>query len=265
MDDLTKSHVKGHMRGKNYVRPYDRDGASEPLAPHHHPKLNDAGKPVLIKDPHHASSPSTWDNADAVATFAPGGDVPLAIGGVPLRSWKDHPRTAEGWGYDDGVNDDLVEPPFVVPKGKHAAAGVVVEEADGRVWLCAPTNAFGNYHATYPKGTAEHGMSLQASALKECFEEVGLRVRITGFIGDFERTTSKARMYRAVRVSGSPVDMGWESQATHLVPKSHLYEHLNGASDHPIAEAIGAGPAPKQPEKPKQPSFWSSSLFGSKK
>lgn len=248
--EFTKGHVKGHMRGLHYVRPYQRGDGPYAPEPQHHPQPDDHGKPVLVKKPHHPSSPSTWDNADAVATFVPDGDVPLELNGVPFRKWRDHPVTAEGWDYVDGVNEELDEPPMVAKPGKSIGAGVIIEEPDGRVWLTAPTNAFGGYKATLPKGTAEPGLSLQANAIKEAFEETGLRVEITGFVGDFERTTSVARFYRARRVGGTPVAMGWESQAMHLAPKSHLYDLLNGWSDHPIAEAIGAGPAPKKPQPP---------------
>lgn len=248
-DNLTKAHVKGHTRADGtYVRPYERGGVSLP-APHHHPRLGENGKPVLVELPHHPSAPSTWTSPDAVATFVPGGDVPLSLNKVAIRPWKNHPKTAEGWNYVDGIKHDLHEPPMHVPFGKKAAAGVVVEESDGRVWVVCPTNAFGGYEATWPKGTVEDGLSLQANALKEVFEEAGLRVEITGFIGDFHRTTSVARMYRARRVGGDPTQCGWESQAVMLVPKGHLYEHFNGPADWPIAEAIGAGPAPKPDAK----------------
>lgn len=250
-EELAKAHVKGHMRGSHYVRPYERDGSPHQPEPHHHPEADHKGNPVLIKRPHKATHPSTWDNPEAVATFVPGGDVPRELNGVPLRRWRDHPTTADGWDYVDGVNDDLVEPPLKSKPGKSLGAGVIIEEPDGRVWLTAPTNEFGGYKATFPKGTAEAGLSLQANAIKEAFEETGLKIEITGFIGDFERTTSVARMYRARRVGGTPVAMGWESQAVHLVPKSHLYELLNGYADHPVAEAVGAGPAPKKPPPPK--------------
>lgn len=248
--DLIKAHIKGYSRKDGtYVKPHERDTGAGPSehVPQAHPRPDDAGKEVMIKRPSKPSSPSTWHNPDAVATFVPGGDVPLAINGVPIRSWKDHPRTVEGWDYLDGIMDDLVEPAFHLPPGKKAAAGVVIEEPDGRVWLVAPTNEFGGYQATLPKGTAEPELSLQGNALKEAFEETGLKVQITGFIGDFERTTSKARIYRAKRVGGSPVDAGWESQAVHLVPKGMLYDHLNMWTDHGVAEIIGAGPAPKKP------------------
>lgn len=254
---MVKAHVKGYTRKGVYVRPHERGpNASAAPEPTHHPRRDDKGAKVTVHTPHHASAPSTWHEATAVATFVPGGDVPAELNGVPLRRWKDHPTSVDGWDYDSGIMEDLDEPPFHVPKGKNAAAGVIIEEPDGRVWLTAPTNGFGGYKATFPKGTAEDELSLQGNALKEAFEETGLRIRITGFIGDFERTTSVARMYRAVRVGGSPVEMGWESQAVHLCPKDLLYEHLNGYADHPVAEKIGAGPAPKQPQGPEHPGKW---------
>lgn len=253
---FAKAHVKGHVRGDGvYVRPYQRRGGSKPV-PVQHPKMHDDGKPIMINDPHFASAPSTWDNPNAVATWLPNGDAPKGLHGVPFRRWRDHPTTTEGWDYVDGVNDDLEEPAFHCPPGKKAAAGVIIEEPDGRVWCISPTNGFGGYRTTFPKGTAEEGLSLQANAIKEAFEESGLQIRITGFIGDFERTTSKARMYRAVRIGGTPVEAGWETQSVHLIPKGDLYDHLNGWADHPVAEMIGAGPAPKKPPPPVPKAGW---------
>ena len=252
IEDLAKAHVKGHVRDGHYVQPYDRGGSSAPPGAVHHPHKDHKGQPVLIKTPHHPSAPSTWDSPDAVATFVPHGDVPASLNGVPLRVWRDAPSTSAGWDYVDGIMDDLDEPPLVSKPGKSFGAGVIIEEPDGRVWVCAPTNQFGGYKATFPKGTAEPELSLQANAIKEAFEETGLKIAITGFIGDFDRTTSVARMYRAKRVGGTPIAMGWESQAVHLAPRDHLYDLLNGWADHPVAEAIGAGPAPKKPEPPKK-------------
>jgi len=266
-EDLAKSHVKGHMRGTHYVKPYDRQGGPHHPEPHHHPKMDDDGKKVLIKEPHHPSHESTWHEPDAVATFVPGGDCPARLNGVSFTKWRDHPTTTEGWDYLDLVNDELDEPPFKPQPGKSIGAGVVIREPDGRVWVTHPTNKFGGYSGTLPKGTADPELSLQANAIREAWEETGLKVRIVGFVGDFNRTTSVARMYLAERVGGTPSEMGWESQGLSLVPPSHLYDHLNGWSDHPIAEAIGAGPAPKKPELPpaptgQQPHF--GGLFGKK-
>jgi len=142
------------------------------------------------------------------------------------------------------VNRNLDEPPFKRAPGKEVAAGVVVEEPDGRAWIIHPTNAYGGYKSSWSKGAVESGLSLQATAVKEAFEELGLRVRITGFLADVERTTSKARFYRAVRVGGTPADCGWEVQAVSLCPRHRLYEYLNMSTDWPMAQAIGAGPIP---------------------
>ncbi|BCP56277.1 hypothetical protein K32_48940 [Kaistia sp. 32K] len=247
IDDLVKGHVKGYTKKNGtYVRPHARVGDAVAPDPIHHPRAGEDGKQVLIKQPHHASQPSTWHHPDAVATFVPGGDVPPSINGVPLRAWRDHPQTNDGWDFVDGQMDDLDEPPFHLPPGKKASSGVVIQEPDGRVWVIHPTNAFGGYEASLPKGTAEPDLSLQANSIKEVFEETGLKVEITGFLGDFSRTTSVARMYTGRRVGGSPHLMGWEAQAVSLCPASKLYDLLNVWSDHAIAEALGAGKPPSQ-------------------
>ncbi len=253
-DLLSKAHIKGYVKKDGtYVKPHDRDGvpaaAAAPAVVHHHPKADDDGQPVVIKHPSHPSAPSTWHSPNAIATFTPGGDTPLSLNGVHLARWRDHPTTTEGWDFVDGIKDDLDEPAFKLPAGKKAAAGVVIEEPDGRCWLVHPSNEFGGYKASWPKGTVDPGLSLQAVACKEAFEETGLKIEITGFIGDYARTTSVARMYKAKRVGGLPTDAGWESQAVSLVPKEKLYEMLNMWSDHGIAESIGAGKAPEQTKK----------------
>ena len=243
VDELAKAHIPGYYRKNGvYVRPHER--GRQKNAGIVHPRLGENGKAVQIKEPSVATKPSTWHNPETTATFLPDGDVPSSLNGVALTVWRDHPTTLDGWEYVDGINEDLQEPDFHAHPAKHAASGVVIEEPDGRVWLVSPTNKFGGYEATFPKGTEEKGLSFQANAIKEAFEETGLKVEITGFIGDFDRTTSVARMYRARRVGGTPTAMGWESQAVHLVPKKRLYDHLNMHPDHAIAEIVGAGKKP---------------------
>lgn len=250
--DLLKAHIKGYSRKDGtYVPPHERkDGPGAAVHPNavHHPKVSESGAKVQINNPTHPSSHTTWHNPKAVATFVPDGDVPMSINGIPIRRWQDHPRTVEGWEFVEGVNESLHEPPLVLPPGKNASSGVIIEESDGRVWVIHPTNQFGGYDASFPKGSAEPELSLQANAVKEAFEESGLQVEIVGHIGDFERTTSVARMYLARRVSGDPTASGWESQAVSLVPKEKLYGILNMWPDHPIAESIGAGKAPSKKE-----------------
>lgn len=239
---LSKSWIRGFMRKDGvYVKGHNtktQAAAVEPPKPvKHHVKTDDAGKRVAVKHPTEPSHKRTWDMPEAVATFTPAGDHPRGLGSVPFKAWTDTPKTKGGWNYVDGINYELREKPLTVPPGKHPAAGVIIEEDDGRVWLVTPTNAFGGYQNTFPKGTCEKGLSMQANAIKEAWEESGLQVQITGVLGDFERTTSVARMYTARRTGGNPVDMGWESQAVRLVPKHKLKELLNMEPDQNIIES----------------------------
>ena len=113
-------------------------------------------------------------------------------------------------------------------------------EADGRVWVVSPSNKFGGYTNTFPKGKLDpqEEISLRANALKEVFEEAGLHVALTGFLCDSVRSTSVTRYYLARRVGGNPADMGWESQAVHLVPVSQLAAFVSHPNDQSILSAL---------------------------
>lgn len=212
-----------------------------------HPRPDETGETVVIKNPSTPTAIEDWADPAAIATVVPDGQVPIELNGVALTPWMDYPRSAEGWGYLDGLNENLDEPQMEV-SGKKPAAGAVILEPDGRVWVVHPTNQFGGYQATFPKGRIDAGLRLQAAALRECWEEAGLQVRITGYLGDFERTTTCTRLYLAERVGGTPAAMGWESQAVSLVPLSTLGAILNGAADKPVLErlmqVVAARPAP---------------------
>jgi len=203
-----------------------------------HPKPGENGQPVIIKHPSTPSPIEAWNDPTAVAICVPGGSMPAELNGVQFAPWNDHPRTAEEWNAFDGLKPDLIEPAMKVTPGLKASAGVVVVEPDGRVWLVHPTNAFGGYRATWPKGRVEGGLSMQATACRECFEESGLKVRIVGVLGDFDRTTTRTRYYLAERTGGSPSLMGWESQAASLTPLEALPDLLNGAADAPVLEVL---------------------------
>ncbi|WP_295442991.1 NUDIX domain-containing protein [uncultured Thiodictyon sp.] len=206
----------------------------------YHPRPNDEGAPVGIYQPHGASSKVTWHLPHNTATVLPDGDLPAELYGVPFEPWTPHPESAEEWAQVAGQVHELKEPPFE-PGTLEPAAGVVIEEPDGRVWVVCPTNQHAGYLATYPKGHAEDGLSLQATAIKEAFEESGLRVEITGFVGDFPGGLTMTRYYRARRVGGSPAAMGWESQAVQLVPKDELPGTVNAARDKAVAAALLMG------------------------
>ena len=203
-----------------------------------HPKYDDSGKTVTIHQPSLPTGLEAWSAPDAIATVVPGGAMPEAINGIPFAPWKYHPQTASGWLECDGLMPGLDEPPLHGKNGKKTSAGIVVVEPDGRVWVVHPTNGFGGYRATFPKGRVDPGMTFQATAIKECLEESGLHARITSVLGDFERTTTVMRLYLGERIGGSPSECGWESQAVSLVPVTKLPKVLNGAADKSVIAAL---------------------------
>lgn len=202
-----------------------------------HPELDEKGKKVPIYDPHKPTSADTWAHGDKVAVLTPhGGELPSQLNGVAFSPWADAPTNEEDWEEVDGQDLDS-EPPFHCPHDLEPAAGVVVREPDGRFWMVAPTNGFGGSPHVFPKGRTE-GMAMQASAIKEAFEECGLKVRIVEHLGDFDRTMTRTRYYLAERVGGTPAKMGWESQAALLVPKAELPKYLTGGANAGVLAAL---------------------------
>jgi|GEM_PF-2637995 len=169
------------------------------------------------------------------------------LGGVPFAPWADVPTTDEGWAAVAGQNADLHEPAVPELGHKKLGSGVIIQEADGRVWLVKPTKSFGGYRYTFPKGGVEEGLSMQANAIKESWEESGLQVEITGYAGDVERDTSVARYYFAKRVGGTPTDHGWESEAVVLVDPKFLHQYLNKPVDQQLAHEHAGAPTPPPP------------------
>lgn len=189
---------------------------------------------VLILHPHTGSPLSTWGDSSEIATVAAGGPTPEHVNGIALEPWCDAPTNHKGWA--SLPNRNFPEPPFD-PEGKPPAAGCVVVEADGRVWLVAPTNGYGNTRITFPKGKTE-GADLRSTAIKEVFEESGLRVEPFAHLVDVTRTTSRTRYYLARRIGGSPAEMGWESQAVLLAPVQKLEHLLDRSEDRVVANAL---------------------------
>lgn len=214
---------------------YEKPKGPPPGAKPHAAGVDDKGKPVTINYPTKQSGKDTWNNKNETATFTPGGDAPSTLNGVAMKPWS---PPKEGWSAVGGNNERLEAVfPFQRPTdGKSIGAGVLIMESDGRIWLTKPTNQFGGYKQTYPKGTVESGLTMQQNAIKEAFEETGLKIKITGVLGDYDRTTSRARMYLAERVGGTPKDMGWESQAVRLATMKDAKTLLNMSHDKNILD-----------------------------
>ncbi len=128
------------------------------------------------------------------------------------------------------------DPPFNPPKGFAPAAGVVIREPDGRFWLVGPTNQFGGYEVTFPKGRPD-GKSLRAAALVEAYEESGLRVQLLKHLLDIQRSQTYTRYYLAERLGGTPAAMGWESQCVLLVPVSQMPSLRLAVADKLVLES----------------------------
>ena len=199
-----------------------------------HPKHDDDGARVALDSPTAATPVDSWLDPLQVATVVPQGALPPALNGIAFAAWRDAPRSDAGWAAVAGQDMPFAEPPFVAVPGKRVAAGVVILESDGRVWVVHPSNGFGGYRATFPKGTLDPGMLLRATAVREAHEECGLHVVLTGFLMDLTRSRSRTRYYLGRRVGGCPADMGWESQAVSLVPRARLKELLVNPNDAPL-------------------------------
>jgi 8-oxo-dGTP pyrophosphatase MutT (NUDIX family) len=216
------------MYGRPIIRCASSAERSTTVAATLHPHPDENGRPVIL---HHPSLPTpldNWSHPGLVATVIPGGAMPPVLNGIAVT-----PCTLAAQASEQGTAPAIDEPAFAPPPGFRAAAGTVIVEDDGRVWLVAPSNGFGGYRATFPKGRVDPGGTLQHTALREAFEESGLVVGLVAFLLDVRRTQTYTRYYIARRLAGSPAEMGWETQAVHLVPKNDLDRiavHPNDAS-----------------------------------
>lgn len=200
-----------------------------------HPRKDDQGQIVTIKTPDLPSPISSWSDPLAIATAVPDGPMPPGINGIPLAFSSLFPPSNADWGCLAGQTD-FEDPPFDTGTLK-PAAGAVVVEPDGRLWLVSPTNGFGGYKTTFAKGKTD-GRGLRETALKEVFEELGLEVELFRHLIDVTKSTSRTRYYLARRIGGNPADMCWESQSAHLVPLELAKDMLNRSVDHQVIDAL---------------------------
>jgi 8-oxo-dGTP pyrophosphatase MutT (NUDIX family) len=188
-------------------------------------------KPSVTQAVHTAPVTQTFTKGSGEAAHNPPGTKGFS-------SWTP-PATEAGWKAVSGQNPSLNEKPLDT-LGQKAASGIVMFEPDGRVWLTKPTNAYGGYEQTFPKGKQDAGLSLQQNAIKETYEETGLKAKITGIVGDFKGDTSTARFYMGEREGGHPHDYGSEAEAVHLATTDDAFKLLNKQRDKDILAAAVA-------------------------
>lgn len=193
-----------------------------------HPERDERGRTVTIHSPDKPTPAASWSDPEAHALITPAHTA--------LDSDSRFSEAKPDW-HDTSLHGAFEEPALNNRSGKHLASGVIIHEDDGRVWAVHPTNQFGGYEATFPKGRVDAGLDPRANAIKEAWEESGLAVQLTSHAADVERSTSYTRYYHARRIGGHPKRMGWESQAVSLVPKSQLHKVVNHPNDAVLVAA----------------------------
>lgn len=135
-----------------------------------------------------------------------------------------------------GLAGNTIKPPS---PGKKLSAGVIAHHHDGRIWLVAPKNEFGGYKHTFPKGRVDKNEHPEHAAIRECKEESGLHVRLTGYLGRFSGTTTDTDYYHAEVIGGHPHNYG-KDETSHvvLVPPHKLSDYLNMPRDQSIAKKL---------------------------
>jgi ADP-ribose pyrophosphatase YjhB (NUDIX family) len=187
----------------------------------HHPRRRH-GKQVEIIVPTQPTGPGTWHDPNAVAVFVPDGACPPALCGIPMQMAT---LPSHGYCLAGLAGDGTQDPEWAMPAGQPdltRKAGAIVVEPDGRIWVIEPTNHYWGTVASFPKGTLDDKTCPRLTALREVFEETGLVVQLGEHLADVQREDAVVRLYRARRVSGRPVDMGWECQSVRLVPPGQV-------------------------------------------
>lgn len=78
--------------------------------------------------------------------------------------------------------DHWRDPDAPAPTSRKTSASVFVQDEQGRVLVLQRTD---NHLWTIPTGAVKKGESVGAAAVRECREETGLQVEVTGLVGVF--------------------------------------------------------------------------------
>jgi len=187
----------------------------------YHPKLDQFGQKVLIKEPSVPTNTETWYDSNKISSFTPNSPAPRHWNGISTNKINHSPTQ---YHYDESKDKPFVHDPL-----KRSNAGMVVLGKDKRIVLVSPTNKFGNYDYTFAKGQQDLGESFPQTAMREHFEETGLHAQPIHHLGDYHRHNSITRMYLGIHKGGNPSDFSWETQKLSLVPlhEAHKFLHTN--------------------------------------
>jgi ADP-ribose pyrophosphatase YjhB (NUDIX family) len=291
--DKTGKTVAQTVKGKLVKLPDDFDDGhmEDPDSPKSTPPEPKAEAPKPTSQPQATQQvspptapiePPSFKQPTAMLSFnAKDNLLGMAMNGVPFTHWnaptaqqsslteKQPQFEIDKWKGVPGTNPNVTEPN---PEIHHAAAGCVVMEPDGRVWIVEPTNHYKGTKATFPKGWIDPGLTPQEAAIKETYEESGLQVQIEDFLGYVDTGGPKYidRYYIAKRVGGSPTDFGVESQGVHLVPLDQVGNTVNQYLDKQLYKQLqeyvkkkGTSQPPSQPQQ-SAPKLTDKEIMGTK-
>jgi 8-oxo-dGTP pyrophosphatase MutT (NUDIX family) len=122
--------------------------------------------------------------------------------------------------------------------GRVTSSGVVLLDAEGRVYVRKVAGGFGGYDWSFAKGRLEPGVSSEENALRELREEMGLEARIVGVLGDYEGTTGVTRFYVGEVTGGDPGAHGEETEEVRLVAREEARALLNVARDRRVLDDL---------------------------
>ncbi|HJZ87545.1 MAG TPA: NUDIX hydrolase [Polyangia bacterium] len=88
----------------------------------------------------------------------------------------------------------------IAPAGKWISAGGVVFDQKGRIALVRQWDRSSRLRWTLPKGRLDPGETLTAAALREVYEEAGVRVRITSYLGRYKGKRHFTHYFRMLLV-----------------------------------------------------------------
>lgn len=109
----------------------------------------------------------------------------------------------------------------VKPK-KQSAGGVIINEK-GEILLRKPKGGFGGYAWTFPKGRVDEGESMEEAALREVYEETGVKAKIIKDIDkNFEGSVTNNKFYimELQEDHGIPKDDKETSKVVWVVPEN---------------------------------------------